>query len=149
LDRSVTLTWRGAVRFKSQYAPVADAHNFSSARPRCHNLFVADMNIDENAVLRLRICGHAACRAVFTICICCDRGQRYCSPKCHSEVRRRQRRETNRRYQQSEPGGSPIVFASSSRRLWLDVRHQRRLSKTGVTTSRDRSRPYAEIRATD
>ncbi len=71
---------------------------------RWHNLLVADMNIDENAVLRLRICGHAACRAVFTICIRCDRGQRYCSPECRSEVRRRQRHDANRRYQQSEPG---------------------------------------------
>jgi hypothetical protein len=72
--------------------------------PRCHNRLVADMNIDENAVLRLRICGHAACRAVFTICARCDRGQRYCSPKCRLEVRRRQRHDANRRYQQSEPG---------------------------------------------
>ena len=74
-------------------------------RPRWHNLLVADMNIDENAVLRLRICGHAACRAAFTICVRCDRGQRYCSPKCRSEVRQRQRHDANRRYQQSEPGG--------------------------------------------
>ena len=73
-------------------------------RPRWHNLLVADMNIDENAVLRLRICGHAPCRAVFTICVRCDRGQRYCSPKCRSEVRQRQRHDANRRYQQSEPG---------------------------------------------
>jgi len=62
------------------------------------------MNIDQNAVLRLRICGHADCRAVFTICVRCDRGQRYCGPKCRSEVRRRQRYDANRRYQQSEPG---------------------------------------------
>jgi hypothetical protein len=61
-------------------------------------------NIDENAVLRLRICGHAACRAAFTICVSCDRGQRYCSPEYRSEVRRRQRHEANRRYQQSELG---------------------------------------------
>jgi hypothetical protein len=62
------------------------------------------MNIDENGVLRLRICGHAACRGVFTICARCDRGQRYCSAKCRLEVRRRQRHDANRRYQQSEPG---------------------------------------------
>lgn len=73
-------------------------------RRRWHNPLVADMNIDENAVLRLRICGHAACRAVFTICVRCDRGRRYCSSKCRSEVRRRQRHDANRRYQQSEPG---------------------------------------------
>ncbi len=68
------------------------------------NLLVADMNIDENAVLRLRTCGHARCRTVFTICVLCDRGQRYCGPKCRSEVRRQQRHAANRRYQQSEPG---------------------------------------------
>ena len=66
---------------------------------------MADVNIDDTAVLRLRICGHAACRAVFTICVSCDRGQRYCSPECRSESRCRQRHDANRRYQQSEPGG--------------------------------------------
>jgi hypothetical protein len=30
------------------------------------------MNVDKNTVLRLRICGHAACRATFTICVSCD-----------------------------------------------------------------------------
>jgi hypothetical protein len=82
--------------------PAADADNCTSARPRWHNLRVADMNIDENAVLRLRTCCHAASRAVFTICVSCDRGQHYCSPACRSEVRRRQRHDANRRYQQSE-----------------------------------------------
>ncbi len=43
--------------------------------------FVADVNIDDTAVLRLRICGRATCRAVFTICVSCDRGQRYYSPE--------------------------------------------------------------------
>lgn len=47
---------------------------------------------------------HAVCRAVFTTCVRCDRGQRYCSPECRSEVRQRQRHDANRRYQQSEPG---------------------------------------------
>jgi hypothetical protein len=87
-----------------QYGPGADADNFTQPLPRCHNRLVADMNIDENGVLRLRICGHAACQGVFTICARCDRGQRYCSPKCRLEVRRRQRHDANRRYQQSEPG---------------------------------------------
>ena len=71
---------------------------------RWNSVLVADMSSDENAVLRLRICGHADCRAVFTICVRCDRGQRYCGPKCRSEVRQRQRQDANRRYQQSEPG---------------------------------------------
>jgi hypothetical protein len=47
------------------------------------------MNIDENAVLRLRICGHAACRPHSQCASVCDRGQRH---------------EANRRSQQSELG---------------------------------------------
>lgn len=65
---------------------------------------VAHVNIDGNAILRLRFCAHAACRAAFTICVSCDRGQRYCSPECRLEVRRRQRFEANGRYQQTGPG---------------------------------------------
>ena len=45
---------------------MADADNCNSACPRCHNLFVADVNIDDNAVVRLRIPGHATGRAVLT-----------------------------------------------------------------------------------
>jgi len=36
---------------------------------------VAHVNIDGNAILRLRFCAHAARRAVFTICVSCDPGQ--------------------------------------------------------------------------
>ena len=78
--------------------------NCNSTCARWHNLFVADVNIDDNAILRLRICGHAACGAVFTVCVSCDRGQRYCRPACRSAARRQQRHDANRRYQQSEPG---------------------------------------------
>jgi hypothetical protein len=87
-----------------QPAPVAGADKCNSTRERWHNLFVADMNIDDNAVLRLRICGRAACRALFTICVSCDRGQRYCSPECRSEVGRQQRHDANCRYQQIDLG---------------------------------------------
>jgi hypothetical protein len=90
-----------------QPAPVAGADKSNSTCVQWHNLFVADVNIDDNAVLRLRIWGHAACRALFTICVSCDRGQRYCSPEGRSEVRRRQRHDANRRYQQSELGRDP------------------------------------------
>jgi len=67
-------------------------------------LGVAQMNIAGDAILRPRFCAHTACRAAFTICVSCDRGQRYCSPECRLEVRRRQRHEANRRYRQSKPG---------------------------------------------
>jgi hypothetical protein len=38
---------------------------------------------------------------VFYLCPHCDRGQRYCRPHCREKSRRLQRREANRRYQQS------------------------------------------------
>jgi hypothetical protein len=84
-------------------ALVAGAEKCNSTFVWWHNLFVADVNIDGSAVLRLRICGHAACRALFTICVSCDRGRRYCRPECRLEVRR-QRHDANCRYQQSELG---------------------------------------------
>ena len=99
--------------------------NCNSTCARWHNLFVADVNIDDNAILRLRICGHAACGAVFTVCVSCDRGQRYCSPECRSEVRRRQRHDANCRYQQSELG------RDSHRRC--QQRYRERTSKPSVT----------------
>ena len=38
---------------------------------------------------------------MFYLCPHCDRGQRYCRPHCREKSRRLQRREANRRYQQS------------------------------------------------
>jgi hypothetical protein len=72
------------------------------------------------------------CRALFTICISCDRGQRYCSPECRSEVRRRQRHDANCRYQQSDLGRDSKSALSAA------------LSRAGVATSRDRSRYRAD-----
>jgi hypothetical protein len=57
-----------------------------------------------DAVLRLRVCGRSGCRALFTICASCDRGQRYCSPACRAGVRCRQRHDASLRYQQSKQG---------------------------------------------
>jgi hypothetical protein len=58
----------------------------------------------EELVLRQRSCVNPACNAIFTICVSCDRGQRYCSQTCRMVNRRRQRSAANRRYQQSERG---------------------------------------------
>ena len=69
-----------------------------------HNSRVALASDEGNAVLRQRLCAHPECRSVFTICVSCDRGQRYCGLACRSEARRRQHRAANRRYQQSQPG---------------------------------------------
>ena len=38
---------------------------------------------------------------MFYLCPHCDRGQRYCRPHCRDKSRRLQRREANRRYDQS------------------------------------------------
>ena len=38
---------------------------------------------------------------MFYLCRHCDRGQQYCSPRCREKSRRLQRREANRRYEQS------------------------------------------------
>jgi hypothetical protein len=54
-----------------------------------------------SAVFRQRVCRFPACGAVFYLCPHCDRGQRYCSSRCREKSRRQQRREANRRYQQS------------------------------------------------
>jgi hypothetical protein len=53
---------------------------------------------------RMVFCFGAACRNVFLICSHCDRGQRYCSIDCREPARLKQRREANRRNQQSPAG---------------------------------------------
>jgi len=49
-------------------------------------------------------CRNPDCRLMFWICVCCDRGQRYCCAECRGQGRRRQHRAANRRYQQSVEG---------------------------------------------
>jgi hypothetical protein len=51
-----------------------------------------------------RHCRASKCGAVFWICQCCYRGQRYCSERCRAKSRREQRREANRRHQRSPEG---------------------------------------------
>jgi hypothetical protein len=62
------------------------------------------MAITEQIPLRQRFCRAEACRSVFYVCRCCDRGQRYCSEQCREKARREQRRAANRRHQQSPEG---------------------------------------------
>ena len=57
-----------------------------------------------SAVFRQRVCHFPCCGAVFYLCPHCDRGQRYCCSRCRDKSRRRQRREANRRHQQSVEG---------------------------------------------
>jgi len=60
------------------------------------------MTIDRTVALRERNCSW--CGALFCICSRCDRGHRYCNPRCRLLARREQRRLANRRYQQSPEG---------------------------------------------
>lgn len=72
---------------------------------------------------RLFLC--ANCRAQTLICTACDRGQRYCSPKCASDVRRTRVREAGRRYQRSEQGRAAHARRMQSYRARLtEVTHQ-------------------------
>jgi integrase len=48
--------------------------------------------------------GAPGCQALFPICTCCDRGQRYCSQRCRVQARVCQHRAANRRHQQSVEG---------------------------------------------
>jgi hypothetical protein len=48
--------------------------------------------------LRPRRCLNPECNAVFALCCCCDRGQRYCRPICRQQVRRLQVLAAGRRY---------------------------------------------------
>ena len=62
------------------------------------------MAVHEEVPLRLRHCSNPGCQALFPVCTCCDRGQRYCSQECREQVRVCQRRAANRRHQQSAEG---------------------------------------------
>ncbi len=62
------------------------------------------MAVHAEVFLKLRHCCNPDCQGLFAICHCCDRGQRYCSPRCRDHVRRRQRRAANRRHQRSVEG---------------------------------------------
>jgi hypothetical protein len=62
------------------------------------------MAVGSELVLRQRFCRANTCGKVFWICRQCDRGQRYCSPRCRTETFRQQHRAANRRYQGSPEG---------------------------------------------
>jgi hypothetical protein len=51
---------------------------------------------------RQRLCGF--CRALFSICRYCDRGQAYCTQMCRVQGYRRARRAARERHQRSEEG---------------------------------------------
>jgi hypothetical protein len=57
-----------------------------------------------STVFRQRVCHFPPCGTVFYLCRHCDRGQQYCSLRCRKKSRRLQRREANRRHQQTPEG---------------------------------------------
>ena len=69
-------------------------------------LYVDEMRTTHDHVegLRPRSCMEPSCRAMFAVCVSCDRGQRYCSEECRIHQRRRQVRAADKRYQESEAG---------------------------------------------
>ncbi len=54
------------------------------------------------SVFRQRFC--RACRVLFYVCSYCDRGQVYCSQSCRQPARGNQRRQANRRHQETLRG---------------------------------------------
>jgi hypothetical protein len=55
-------------------------------------------------VFRQRVCHWPTCGTIFYLCRRCDRGQRYCSSHCRQKALRLQRRQANRRHQQTPEG---------------------------------------------
>lgn len=87
-------------------------------------------------VYRQRFCGRPGCGEVFYICRSCDRGHRYCNDSCREKARRLQRRQANRKHQQSLEGR-------------LDHRdRQRRWRELQLRRVTDQGREPVEVSAT-
>jgi hypothetical protein len=92
--------------------------------------------------LRFRRCHNSACNALFAMCRCCDRGQRYCSAHCRQLVRHAQAAAAGKRYQASDTG--KIAHCRRQRRYRqrlteFRVTHQGTHSITRAATSRAQS----------
>jgi len=79
-----------------------------------HNADVGRARYQAAPALRLKICGAPECRAVFAVCVSCDRGQRYSSQSCREQDRWKPQREANRRYQRTERGGRPAGIGNGA-----------------------------------
>ncbi len=102
----------------------------SSSEQIRHNTGMRRAARDAEPVVRLKVCGSPDCHAVFTICISCDRGQRYCSAACRDTVRRQRRREADGRYQRSDRGRE----AHRCRQRRYRQRHTARVTDQGCQT---------------
>ena len=76
--------------------------------------------------MRLRRCCDIQCTELFTICISCDRGQRYCSDVCRKRSRNLQLRAAGRRYQATAAGNANHCERQRAyrRRQFRSVTHQ-------------------------
>jgi hypothetical protein len=92
-----------------------------------------------SAVFRQRVCHFPPCSAVFYLCRHCDRGQRYCSSRCREKSRRLQRREANRRYQQSLGGDGRLDHRQRQRE------YRQRLKARVTDQSSLRASPYVNL----
>lgn len=88
-------------------------------------------------LFRQRVCHFPSCGAVFYLCRHCDRGQRYCSARCREKALRLQRREANRRHQQSPEGRADHRDRQREYRVRLKARsHPARASVTDPSSLR-------------
>jgi hypothetical protein len=91
-------------------------------------------------LLRPRRCSR--CQAIFYICCHCDRGQRYCSPFCRTAALREQRRQANRRHQQSPAGREDhrdrqrAYRKRCAQRRWVSAKNVTDTSSPALTSSR-------------
>lgn len=103
-------------------------------------------------LFRQRSCRAPACRVLFFICSYCDRGQVYCSESCRQPVRRQQRRQANRRQQQTLRGRLAHSRRQHAYRRRLAHAHCRRNEKivTGHSSqARLRVRPSRRVSSPD
>jgi hypothetical protein len=89
-------------------APLPEPHQTwaypSSKWPRLSSPASTPMPACAKPPFRQRLCRTLDCRALFFICSYCDRGQVYCSESCRHPARHHQRRQANRRHQQTLRG---------------------------------------------
>lgn len=91
------------------------------------------MALQDDIIIRRRVCRGSGCHAVFWICRQCDRGQCYCSRACRTAARLQQRRSANCRHQQSPEGR--LDHRDRQRR------YRRRLARARVTDQGSFSTP--------
>lgn len=73
------------------------------------------------------------CRIIFCICRSCFRGQAYCSDPCRLAGKRKNHREAQRRYRQSDKGKKTHRNAENRRRHGLNKDHSKNMDDASST----------------